>query len=125
MFYDNFIKQCELKGISPSRVLDSLIISRGSLGRWKNGGEPRNEAKKKIAEYFGITVAELVSGTKIENPGASDEVADLEKAKKEKPITNSDDGLEENVRLFLKLDPDERKAVLRYLRFLAHGKEQP
>jgi len=62
MFYDNYVKFCEEKGVSPSRVLVDLGISKGSLQRWKEGGQPRNECKKKLADYFGITVAALVSG---------------------------------------------------------------
>lgn len=61
MFYDSFIYLCEQKGVSPTKVLDSLAISRGSLFRWRNGGSPRNEYKKKIADYFGITTLELMN----------------------------------------------------------------
>lgn len=50
MFYDNFIDLCETAGESPSRVLTALGISKGSLSRWKDGGEPLNETKKKIAD---------------------------------------------------------------------------
>lgn len=77
MFYDNFMKLCEEKGYSPSRVLTELGISRGSLGRWKDGGMPRNEYKKKIADYLGVSVQELVSG------------------QKEEPCTNEDTELNE------------------------------
>jgi len=52
---------CEDYGVSPSRVLTSLGISKGSLRNWKNGIEPLNETKKKIADYFGISVRELVN----------------------------------------------------------------
>lgn len=67
MFYDNFIGICETKGFSPTRVLIELGMSKGSLQRWKEGGSPRNEYKKKIADFFGITVSELTTGKK-ENP---------------------------------------------------------
>lgn len=60
MFYDNYLRICEEKGLSPSRVLTELNISRGSLGRWKTGGKPRNEYKKKIADYLGVTVHDLM-----------------------------------------------------------------
>lgn len=66
MFYDNYLKICEARGVSPTRVLSDLGISKSSYGHWKNGGEPLNETKKKIADYFGITVSELISG-EIEN----------------------------------------------------------
>lgn len=62
MFYDNFMSLCERDGVSPSKVLDSIPMSRGSLKRWRDGGEPLNEGKKKIADYFNISIAELMSG---------------------------------------------------------------
>jgi len=54
VFYDNYLKICEEKGISPSRVLNDLKISKGSLSNWKNGSDPLNETKKKIAEILGV-----------------------------------------------------------------------
>jgi transcriptional regulator with XRE-family HTH domain len=66
VFYDNFLRLCEDRGVSPTRVLTNLGISKGSLSRWRDGGEPLNETKKKIADYFGITVRQLMSG-EIEN----------------------------------------------------------
>jgi transcriptional regulator with XRE-family HTH domain len=62
VFYDNFFKICRLQGMTPSRVLDQAKVSRGSLTRWKAGGEPLNEAKKRIADVLGVTVEELVTG---------------------------------------------------------------
>lgn len=62
MFYDNYIKVCQNHGVSPTRVLKDLGISKSSYAHWKKGGEPLNETMKKIADYFGITVTELLSG---------------------------------------------------------------
>lgn len=55
MFYDSLNGLCEQRGASTSKVLDELKMSRGSLFRWKKGGAPRNEYKKKIADYFGVS----------------------------------------------------------------------
>ena len=80
MFYDNYSKICEIKGVSPTRVLNDLKISKSSYGHWKNGGEPLNETKKKIADYFGISVPELMSGKINAAPAeaeADDEMAEL------------------------------------------------
>lgn len=73
MLYDGFMRICEERGVSPSRVLSELNISRGSLGRWKEGGDALNETKKKIADYFGITIKQLMSG-RIEKTSAKTEV---------------------------------------------------
>ena len=60
MFYERFLSLCEKFGVSPSRALTEMGISKGSLSRWKEGGKPLNENKKLIADYFGITVTELL-----------------------------------------------------------------
>ncbi len=69
MFYEKFVSLCEKNGVSPSRALTEMGISKGSLSRWKVGGKPLNENKKLIADYFGITVAELLE-TPIKRPAA-------------------------------------------------------
>lgn len=43
MFYDRFVIVCENAGVSPSKVLTDLDISKGSLSRWKEGGGLTNE----------------------------------------------------------------------------------
>lgn len=78
MFYDNFISLCEEAGVSPSRVLTNLSISKGSLSRWKNGGEPSNPNKKAIADYFGITVRQLMDGETEKAPTPESEGEDEE-----------------------------------------------
>lgn len=67
MFIDSYLKICELKGVSPTRVLNDLKISRGVIGNWKIGGAPTNPTKQKLADYFEISVDELMNG-KIEKP---------------------------------------------------------
>lgn len=62
MFIDNYNTICALKGISPTRVLSNLNISKSSYSHWKSGGEPLNETKKKIADYLKISIEELESG---------------------------------------------------------------
>lgn len=64
MFYDYFLTHCEELGKSPSAVLTELGISKGSLSRWREGGEPSNPTKKKLADYFGFSVKELSSPKK-------------------------------------------------------------
>jgi len=71
VFYDGFINICRHEGVSPTRVLTTLNISKGSLSRWRNGGSPTNETKKKIADYLQISIAELEAG-KIEKPIANE-----------------------------------------------------
>lgn len=72
MFYDRFLRECAKKGITPSKVLDELNISRGNMGKWKSGGQPRNENKKAIADFLGIDV-EVLNNDKIEKPAPKHE----------------------------------------------------
>lgn len=73
MFYDSFISICEDRGISPTKVLVELDISKGSLSRWRDGGNPTNETKKKIADYFGVSVKDLMSGEAQEQPAINND----------------------------------------------------
>ena len=95
MFYDNFIKLCEEIGLSPSRVVVQAGLSKGSIARWKDGGAPLNEAKKRIAEVMGISIPELMSG------------------QIEKPAIQKDDGQVETFkRLFMQVKDQDRLDII-------------
>ena len=40
MFYDNFIKACNFKGVSPSAALVEAGLNKSAGTRWKSGHEP-------------------------------------------------------------------------------------
>ena len=64
-FIDNYLTLCKERGLSPTSVLKQVGVSHSMLPKWKAGGsEPTNKSKKKIADYFEITVAELESEIK-------------------------------------------------------------
>lgn len=84
MFWNNFLAECAKKGKSPAVVAEELGFSNSATTCWKNGSLPRMSSRKKIADYFGITVEELM-GTKKEPAGAGGlewEWADVEAAYK-------------------------------------------
>lgn len=84
MFWDNFLAECAKKGKSPAVVAEELGFSNSATTCWKNGSLPRMSSRKKIADYFGITVEELM-GTKKEPAGMGElqwEWADVEAAYK-------------------------------------------
>lgn len=60
MFWENFLGLCADKGKSPTAVVLDLGLSRSSVTNWKRGVIPNNVAAKKIANYFGVTVASLL-----------------------------------------------------------------
>lgn len=55
-------------GKNPAAVAEELVFSNSMPTSWKNGALPRMSSRKKIADYFGITVEELM-GTKKEPAG--------------------------------------------------------
>lgn len=77
MFWDNFVVECAKKKKSPAAVAEELGFSNSMPTSWKNGALPRMSSRKKIADYFGITVEELM-GTKKE-PAGMGELDDVKK----------------------------------------------
>lgn len=75
MFYSNYVKLCSRLNKSPSAVGEELGFTRASVTGWGNGATPRKSSLIKIADYFGVTVTELMSGVEEqkEAPGISAE----------------------------------------------------
>ena len=61
MFWENFYNLCENNGEKPLHVVKKLGIAAGSITKWKNGAIPNAANLAKIANYFGITVDELMN----------------------------------------------------------------
>lgn len=61
-FYEKYLCLCNSINKSPSAVALELKIGKPSVTRWKNGATPRDATVLKIADYFGVTVTELMSG---------------------------------------------------------------
>lgn len=68
MFYDRYLAICEAHGVAPTTVLTQLKISKGTISNWKAGSEPLNKTKKQIADYFGMSVAELMGEVTPDKP---------------------------------------------------------
>ncbi len=61
MFYDVFKKICDERGISVTKATEEIGLARTIGSKWKKtGATPNGETLTKIADYFGITVNELV-----------------------------------------------------------------
>lgn len=99
MFWDNFLAECAKKGKSPAVVAEELGFSNSATTCWKNGSLPRMSSRKKIADYFGITVEELM-GTKKEPAG----------------MGGLDKQMQEIVELLNNATPEQRNAVETLLR---------
>ena len=66
VFYDKFVQICKARGISPSRAAVEAGLSKSTVTKWKTtpDAEPTGAAIKKITEYFGISIAELMGEAK-------------------------------------------------------------
>ncbi len=73
MFYKNYVRLCNSVGKTPSAVALELGIQKSTVTRWSDGSAPRDATILKVADYFGVTVEDLVSEQK-ENPTVSGEV---------------------------------------------------
>jgi len=61
-FYDNFKYICDNRGISMTKVLNTLGLSAGSINNWKNGAWPNSNIVISLAKYFDISTDEILFG---------------------------------------------------------------
>ena len=59
-FYSNFVRLCNSVNKSPTAVLLEIGLAKSLLTRWKKGKGFTDASAIKIADYFGITVEELI-----------------------------------------------------------------
>lgn len=61
MFWDNLVSLCNERGTSPSAVCSALGLSNSASVKWKRGSVPQDRTLLKIADYFGVTIKDLVA----------------------------------------------------------------
>lgn len=99
MFWENLISLCNEKDVSPTTVVVSLNISRGSVTGWKKGSVPNDTTLKKIADYFGVTPEYLLQ----DNIATSSE-----RNKKEQAVLEQ----------YNELTDEEKEKAREYIKFL-------
>lgn len=62
-FYENYVRLCNQAGIKPTAVAEKVGIARATASRWSRGMVPSYPSLVKIADYFGISVGELIGAT--------------------------------------------------------------
>ena len=68
MRYDIFESLCKNNHIKPIDVSRATGIAAATLSSWKKGNYyPKTEKLKKIADYFGVTLEYLTTGTSAVN----------------------------------------------------------
>lgn len=61
MFWDNFARLCEEKGMKPTPAAAEMGFPSASVVKWKKGTIPRGTTLQKIADYFNVTVNDLLA----------------------------------------------------------------
>ena len=56
VFYNNFVRQCNLKGVAPSKAGQDVGVSSAAVSGWGNGSIPRKAVLSKLAQYFDCAV---------------------------------------------------------------------
>lgn len=64
MFYDNFLTLCVQRGVTPSAVMRAIGLNKSSATYWKKGSAPSSDTLQKLAEYFGVTMDDLLAEKK-------------------------------------------------------------
>lgn len=63
MSYEIFKRLCQEKNVTATEVARATGVSKGTFSHWKNGDyQPKTEKRRKIAEYFGVTLDYLDTG---------------------------------------------------------------
>lgn len=113
MFYDNFIRLCAKENISPSAAAEEMGFYRSVVTRWGKGGNVRKATLERVANYFGVTVADLIGDDSAQQKKPTAQGDGLSKAKREaiNLIMNcSDDNAEKYLKI-LKIYEDEDDTV--------------
>jgi len=103
VFYTNFVKLCNRKGIAPTAAAVEMGFHRSDATRWSKGAEPRRTTLEKVADYFGVTVADLIGddAAQKEKPTAQgDGLTEKQKYAIELIKSTSDDDLDKLIEMF-------------------------
>lgn len=101
MFYKNYLMYCQKVGKSKTAVAKQIGVTSKSVTGWQNGAIPRNGTLKKLADYFGVTVDDLLADNKKEPAGQGE---------------LDDESMVELTELMRKASPEKRKALIELLK---------
>ena len=60
MFWENYVRLCSDKNISPSAAGAAIGVTYAAVSKWKKGAIPNGSTLQKIADYFNVSVASLL-----------------------------------------------------------------
>ncbi|MGI5965815.1 MULTISPECIES: helix-turn-helix domain-containing protein [Anaerotruncus] len=115
MFFDILSSLCSDAGITPTKLVMDLGISKSNVTNWRIGKVPKSDTVQKIAAYFGVSTDYLLGNTDIKN----------------KPAATEDDELLKNPEMrealiwFRSHSPEDQKRALNLLKALDIPPEPP
>lgn len=60
MFKEKFVQLCIKKGVAPTTACVEIGLARSTFTTWGENSVPRRATLQKFADYFGVTVDELI-----------------------------------------------------------------
>ena len=103
MFKQRFVDLCIERNEAPSMVLMKLGLSSAAFSNWTDETVPRKTTLTKIANYFGITIEDLMRDDSPPPPEEEKSPAELH---------------QELAELWEQLDEAGREEAMRYLEYL-------
>ena len=103
--FDRVKELCELKGISVSQMEKEIGISQGAAYKWKVSS-PSQKMFEKLSNFFNVSVDYLITG---------EELVQIEKPQ----IPDYDKDTMEMIRLFSKLNKEQKNSILAMMRSFA------
>lgn len=82
--FDVIIGICKEKDISINKLEHESGVTRGSIGKW-NKSTPSIDNVKKVADYFGMSIDELIGRTNEDGYYINPEVAKVTQELKDRP----------------------------------------
>lgn len=61
MFYDTVNELCKQRNTSITRMTKEIGLSNAAASSWRNGSIPKLDTVRKVAEYFGVSMEDLLS----------------------------------------------------------------
>lgn len=68
-FAENLTRVQAERGVTNYRIAKEIDVSQASIANWKNGTMPHPRNVKRLADYFNVTVDELLAGDEAEKGG--------------------------------------------------------
>lgn len=111
-FYETYRQLCQKAGKSDNAVAAEIGLSNSTVTTWRQGALPRRPTIKKVADYFGVTVEEMMGYSDIEKKPAP-EGGRKRKLRSVARLESTED-----------ISPEMDRNIVDYIDFLLQKREQ-